>query len=84
MKRMLYVLLLSAFTMSAVCAVAQDEPRKQCTALTVKKVQCKNKAQAGKEVCAIHDKDRQCGAPTSKGTPCKLPKGASGKCWRHS
>lgn len=65
---------------------AQDKVPKQCKGITVKNVQCKNRAQANSEYCKLHDPAGfTCGKPTSKGTPCKRHVSIKGeRCWQHS
>jgi len=81
MKRLLLSLLLC----STLFVTAQEQP-KQCKGITVKNVQCKNRAKPGTEYCHLHNPDLpRCGTPTSKGQPCRNPVKVKGaKCWRHA
>jgi hypothetical protein len=77
----LKTLLLLPLLIVAMTVFGQEEP-KRCTALTTKNVRCKNPAKTGKTLCHVHG-DPKCGAPTSKGTPCKMSVKEGQKCWRH-
>lgn len=83
MKHIFVVLLL--FMVAGISA--QTTPTKtQCTALTVKGVQCKKFATTGIATCTIHSTNAaRCGATTKANTPCKMRVKVSGdKCRHHS
>lgn len=84
-KSIFFACYLVAMTSFGVAAIAQDTPRKQCTAIaTSTKKQCKNKAVKDSETCHVHNKANQCGAVRDNGEKCKSPKGKDGgPCWRH-
>jgi hypothetical protein len=83
MKQLLTMLLITA----TLFASAQDKQpvKQQCKGITVKGLQCKNKAKEGTDYCYLHDPGTlRCGATTSKGKPCRNIVHAAGqKCWRH-
>lgn len=83
-KRMLLILIVSILTALSAQVSAQDSTRAQCKGTTVKGVQCKNRIKSG-DYCHFHNPAGQrCGAPTSKGTPCKRQVKAAGqRCWQH-
>lgn len=84
MKQLLKHWIVATLLLFSTCIYAQEKP-KQCTALTVKHVQCKNRAVIGTEYCRLHSPDvPKCGAPTGKGTPCRnVVKEKGLHCWRH-
>ncbi len=72
------------FLLNTFVIQAQTTPH-QCEGLTVKKVQCKNKAVEGSTYCGIHNPSvPRCGTQTTKKQPCKnrVPK-TGDKCFRH-
>lgn len=87
MKRIFLALaILMAMPMAAETTTA-NTTKTQCTAITKKGEQCKNKAQEGKTTCGVHtpvaDADR-CKATTKAGEQCKRKHNANGQyCTQH-
>ena len=74
------------FILASVNIKAQSEStKKQCTAITVKGIQCKKTATDGHDKCTIHSVDNiRCGATTASGTPCRtVVKSTGDKCRFH-
>lgn len=75
------LLLFSVFTIQAQVAQSAN----QCSALTTKGVQCKNKAVESDGKCKIHsDNTPRCNQLTKSGKPCKMVvKNPGDKCHNH-
>ena len=56
---------------------------RQCTARTQLGDQCGHMALDGRDVCATHAPERQCGAIKDDGSRCIVATGGRGRCRRH-
>ena len=76
------------FLLSSLVMNAQTSPevKVRCEALTVKNIQCKNKATEGTTFCGIHDPNApRCGANTTRNKPCRMKVSKTGnKCSKHA